>query len=122
MIFLFLTRRRPPRSTRTYTLFPYTTLFRSSREIVEEGTANVVGRCHARELGILSVCDKRGNNRHPHRAARSEIRRDSLAQIAGKLVQHVGLRPTLLHPVEWTLGGVATADGKQRPVQQGRRR
>src|SRR3546814_16297411 len=26
--------RRPPRSTRTYTLFPYTTLFRSSRYVV----------------------------------------------------------------------------------------
>src|SRR3546814_20483088 len=25
--------RRPPRSTRTYTLFPYTTLFRSSRQM-----------------------------------------------------------------------------------------
>src|SRR3546814_7862313 len=29
MFFLFLMIRRPPRSTRTYTLFPYTTLFRS---------------------------------------------------------------------------------------------
>src|SRR3546814_19095642 len=29
MFFFFLSRRRPPRSTRTYTLFPYTTLFRS---------------------------------------------------------------------------------------------
>src|SRR6059058_6333265 len=27
--FFFLTIRRPPRSTRRYTLFPYTTLFRS---------------------------------------------------------------------------------------------
>src|SRR3546814_14964360 len=27
-------RRRPPRSTRTYTLFPYTTLFRSKTAIV----------------------------------------------------------------------------------------
>src|SRR6059058_6490031 len=27
--FFFLMRRRPPRSTRRYTLFPYTTLFRS---------------------------------------------------------------------------------------------
>src|SRR3546814_18341566 len=27
----FLMIRRPPRSTRTYTLFPYTTLFRSTR-------------------------------------------------------------------------------------------
>src|SRR3546814_4019146 len=29
LVFLFLMIRRPPRSTRTYTLFPYTTLFRS---------------------------------------------------------------------------------------------
>src|SRR3546814_10689350 len=28
-------RRRPPRSTRTYTLFPYTTLFRSSQQVVQ---------------------------------------------------------------------------------------
>src|SRR3546814_14562631 len=28
-MFVFLMIRRPPRSTRTYTLFPYTTLFRS---------------------------------------------------------------------------------------------
>src|SRR3546814_18494803 len=30
LCFVFLMIRRPPRSTRTYTLFPYTTLFRSS--------------------------------------------------------------------------------------------
>src|SRR3546814_1993175 len=29
IFFFFLRIRRPPRSTRTYTLFPYTTLFRS---------------------------------------------------------------------------------------------
>src|SRR3546814_13884190 len=31
LLFCFLMLRRPPRSTRTDTLFPYTTLFRSSR-------------------------------------------------------------------------------------------
>src|SRR3546814_19841505 len=31
MLFFFLMIRRPPRSTRTDTLFPYTTLFRSGR-------------------------------------------------------------------------------------------
>src|SRR3546814_13004838 len=31
-LFLFLMIRRPPRSTRTDTLFPYTTLFRSLRD------------------------------------------------------------------------------------------
>src|SRR3546814_19827807 len=30
---VFLMIRRPPRSTRTYTLFPYTTLFRSLRSL-----------------------------------------------------------------------------------------
>src|SRR3546814_5122051 len=34
MLFFFLMIRRPPRSTRTDTLFPYTTLFRSDRSDV----------------------------------------------------------------------------------------
>src|SRR3546814_12126384 len=33
-LFFFLMIRRPPRSTRTDTLFPYTTLFRSSPAII----------------------------------------------------------------------------------------
>src|SRR3546814_16154937 len=33
MFFFFLMIRRPPRSTRTDTLFPYTTLFRSIRNV-----------------------------------------------------------------------------------------
>src|SRR3546814_16991794 len=33
--FFFLMIRRPPRSTRTDTLFPYTTLFRSHQERIE---------------------------------------------------------------------------------------
>src|SRR3546814_11150198 len=32
-VFVFLMKRRPPRSTRTDTLFPYTTLFRSHGRI-----------------------------------------------------------------------------------------
>src|SRR3546814_7243413 len=35
-IFFFLMIRRPPRSTRTDTLFPYTTLFRSPRRIRDQ--------------------------------------------------------------------------------------
>src|SRR3546814_14411973 len=35
--FFFLMIRRPPRSTRTDTLFPYTTLFRSGRGDLEKG-------------------------------------------------------------------------------------
>src|SRR3546814_4016510 len=41
MVFFFLMIRRPPRSTRTDTLFPYTTLVRSvrGRRIEREGSA-----------------------------------------------------------------------------------
>src|SRR3546814_15109110 len=49
MLFFFLMIRRPPRSTRTDTLFPYTTLFRSlanggvtSLQILP-GSANLMG-------------------------------------------------------------------------------
>src|SRR3546814_2609096 len=38
MFFFFLMIRRPPRSTRTDTLFPYTTLFRSSTSCVTPGS------------------------------------------------------------------------------------
>src|SRR3546814_9209052 len=38
--------RRPPRSTRTDTLFPYTTLFRSSgASLQSDGRAGRTGRC-----------------------------------------------------------------------------
>src|SRR3546814_13731275 len=37
-VFVFLMIRRPPRSTRTVTLFPYTTLFRSASDAPIGGT------------------------------------------------------------------------------------
>src|SRR3546814_2587507 len=42
--------RRPPRSTRTDTLFPYTTLFRSFRPL-----SNILHCCPFRRLGPFSV-------------------------------------------------------------------
>src|SRR3546814_15910572 len=39
LVFFFLMIRRPPRSTRTDTLFPYTTLFRSVPEASSQGAA-----------------------------------------------------------------------------------
>src|SRR3546814_17206856 len=51
LFFCFLMLRRPPRSTRTDTLFPYTTLFRSSagkadRRPSRHATRRAVGRRH----------------------------------------------------------------------------
>src|SRR3546814_11004781 len=47
-------RRRPPRSTRTNTLFPYTTLFRSLDDVIDaELVHNVAGRALAAgDIGI----------------------------------------------------------------------
>src|SRR3546814_17836587 len=44
MVFFFLMIRRPPRSTRTDTLFPYTTLFRSIVGYVTRGRGITVHR------------------------------------------------------------------------------
>src|SRR3546814_2194829 len=61
--------RRPPRSTRTDTLFPYTTLFRSRPAT---RIANRFARTRqARRRGRVRQSDCAGGRRRPH-AARSE--------------------------------------------------
>src|SRR3546814_4333283 len=44
--------RRPPRSTRTYTLFPYTTLFRSAI-LKAAGGRQFAGACHLNRITAL---------------------------------------------------------------------
>src|SRR3546814_13581381 len=99
--------RRPPRSTRTDTLFPYTTLFRS-RELVEQrlddrrlagaaraGQQHVVGRLsrHAllrvlHERGCLALDDKQHIELHGlHAFDRSEF---LLVPAKGEVRAHVG--------------------------------
>src|SRR3546814_2358854 len=43
LLFFFLMIRRPPRSTRTDTLFPYTTLFRSAAARLPRAAASAAG-------------------------------------------------------------------------------
>src|SRR3546814_9534051 len=50
--------RRPPRSTRTDTLFPYTTLFRSE---LAEAVAHVHRGRHPRQVGVAGVREDRGD-------------------------------------------------------------
>src|SRR3546814_20493171 len=56
LVFFFLMIRRPPRSTRTDTLFPYTTLFRSttSRGRVTEHLSKTRVR-DARDAGVMDL-------------------------------------------------------------------
>src|SRR3546814_18711681 len=51
--------RRPPRSTRTYTLFPYTALFRSDLGADHDDRAAAVGD-HAAVQAVQRVADHRG--------------------------------------------------------------
>src|SRR3546814_15441948 len=89
LFFFFLSIRRPPRSTRTDTLFPYTTLFRSllaldshdaddhgvddhrrgENEIGEVGIAWAGKRVSSRLFGILS---ESGTDENERRGGRRE--------------------------------------------------
>src|SRR3546814_19433044 len=90
-MFFFLIIRRPPRSTRTDTLFPYTTLFRSFATAYTTDSYQVAA--HASEIwadGIGGVAiagpggsrlyykglnDRLGGTAHIYRGGRSEERR-----------------------------------------------
>src|SRR3546814_17101301 len=69
-MFFFLMIRRPPRSTRTDTLFPYTTLFRSGEgqriaAARRRRSRHAVAAERARRLGLVHP------RRHPSRQAAS---------------------------------------------------
>src|SRR3546814_17338996 len=74
--------RRPPRSTRTDTLFPYTTLFRSFRfdrrfvEIAGEGIANLAVRISLRCLQYLLGALLRQILKHSEHAIIGLVRRN----------------------------------------------
>src|SRR3546814_9379177 len=73
----FLMRRRPPRSTRTDTLFPYTTLFRSdiSGRLPGRGGAGAGAPAARRVLRRGDRCCRGapgGQREHRHRDRRSE--------------------------------------------------
>src|SRR3546814_10918203 len=52
--------RRPPRSTRTYTLFPYTTLFRSASMISRGSTRQTPNSVSAARARLLDEMKKAG--------------------------------------------------------------
>src|SRR3546814_11088464 len=64
MIFCFLMIRRPPRATRTDTLFPYTTLFRSVHEIRTTATVDMDIDKSRRNIGSFRVDDLRTRYRY----------------------------------------------------------
>src|SRR3546814_8919208 len=55
MVFFFLMIRRPPRSTRTDTLFPYTTLFRSFHPVMSNPLPLVTPTAFRKIMGLFAT-------------------------------------------------------------------
>src|SRR3546814_16383690 len=79
LMFFFLMLRRPPRSTRTDTLFPYTTLFRSFDKLRVKAFARFLFR-HARAGG------------HPYRN-RCNLRRVGWIPAFAGMTKRMGATP-----------------------------
>src|SRR3546814_14553871 len=91
-LFFFLRIRRPPRSTRTDTLFPYTTLFRSpdpgrgapARGGDEIARRSAQGRCHGprRAEAENSIASLRVQRSNPERSEEHTSELQSLMRIS----------------------------------------
>src|SRR3546814_2963149 len=88
--------RRPPRSTRTDTLFPYTTLFRS---VLEPGT--VGAKCM--DTGYLSIGEKPPERSEEHTSELQSLMRNSYAVFCLKkkrpCVAHLTVAFTISQPL-----------------------
>src|SRR3546814_18501088 len=114
----FLMIRRPPRSTRTDTLFPYTTLFRSriaglvglDQRLGQIGTLHVgAGVTVKAHRGHVEEHRLAGAPREVRRFLRAGIGRNQVAAVAADIVQP-GAAPELRRdPAAWGAGRNAAA-------------
>src|SRR3546814_11218646 len=96
VLFFFLMIRRPPRSTRTDTLFPYTTLFRS------------VGEERERETETDRIAVDRGDDRLRHEQHVLEDAQRVLRDAQRIFQPELGAR-TLGHELDVAAGGKGAA-------------
>src|SRR3546814_1392996 len=86
--------RRPPRSTRTDTLFPYTTLFRSSSAAISmtpRSAANWCARPKGNRVKQLAIMDSDGGNHkrsEEHTSELQSLMRTSYAVFCLKKKKH----------------------------------
>src|SRR3546814_19892461 len=76
-------RRRPPGSTRTDTLFPYTTLFRSFSDVCEAGRVLAPSDCTERRRAPLSALPGTIRLRHYEPARDYQLGQQSAAVAGG---------------------------------------
>src|SRR3546814_4205302 len=103
--FCCLVIRRPPRSTRTDTLFPYPTLFRSAVAI----GARLAGREHRDFFEQITVAVEV----HPEIGATADIARQPVAQPLARVDRAAAIRLHIL---------IAGVDGQDEAIGQGEAR
>src|SRR3546814_12992836 len=103
-------KRRPPRSTRTDTLFPYTTLFRSVQAHAALGGVHRLGHAEAEPPEMAPIADRAlpVDRAAQPRIAVGERIGDDMRRGIGDAVPGPGRRPA-------ETGGLAGAVGIQRP-------
>src|SRR3546814_14073794 len=123
LFFFFLMIRRPPRSTRTDTLFPYTTLFRSQRlpAIIAGAAAGaaVLVRCHHRRRSHALSGIERGAGRcgggRPARARRAAGQVGSSA--ADRRLMNMPAHPAIIRATVAADGRLLRADAPVPALQ-----
>src|SRR3546814_530588 len=108
MLFFLLMIRRPPISTRTDTLFPYTTLFRSDlldEQLLADVAAelrfgHVVLAQERFEAGLVEAARHAGENGKVGDAAVDEPLADAIAEFGRKLFERLALDQLVQHLVE----------------------
>src|SRR3546814_16913265 len=109
LFFFFLMIRRPPRSTRTDTLFPYTTLFRSRGGLPPRSIASGPGT-DRRQSASVAIGG-------PQREALSHTRQISLAR-AGRRTSPSGTRSARRHRADADRAGHSMAAHLRRCVRR----
>src|SRR3546814_1008773 len=125
LLFFFLMIRRPPRSTRTDTLFPYTTLFRSPESVITAGGAmGEVQRARAEPADARHRRTDRAEDARPLREIAMAQEGDAggdhaIAQVAPRrhaqpLVVPPG-PPALFRPIAFVGDGLVDEAGRHFP-------
>src|SRR3546814_11372820 len=121
--------RRPPRSTRTDTLFPYTTLFRSGQPVIGVGAGEGVTlrRRKRRELPVQRTLRRAGANEHrpaAHRILPVPVTSQRDVEIVGRAPEELTAQADIVLALDPAVGrdivdGAAARSEERRVGKEG---
>src|SRR3546814_16885534 len=123
--FFFLMQRRPPRSTRTYTLFPYTSLFRSPPSLpaflppLQGGEDGLLARhCRAGQPNARRAAPGRaGRGGDGFRSGREETHPHPTLPLKGRAAKLAPVKGMFLNKgIGTSREGPAHCEPRQRPA------